>query len=242
MDCYFSTNFFEQEAAGVRSSPRARPCDGCRAARGVIYCHADAAYLCGSCDTHVHSANQVASHHDRVHVCEECESAPTVLACYIDAAALCPTCDAKVHSANPLSLRHHQGLVLPLPATAIPSASGCAVAEAAVTTHGYMEEEEVDSWLLLTRDNDSNNCTTTTNNNINKKIYFNDVGQYFDLTGYYSYYKYNSNITKTQKSRTECKSNSRYREGMDRRNGLSVWYLRSSPWYTSSSRVLMKSE
>lgn len=179
MNCNFNNNLLEQEA-GRRSFPWARPCDGCRAAPSAVYCRADAAYLCASCDTQVHSANPVASRHERVRVCETCESAPAVLACRADATALCTACDAQVHSANPIAQRHQRVLVLPLPAVAIPAASGFAEAGASVTDHGDKEEgEEVDSWLLLRRDSDDNNCA-------------NKIDRYFNLVGYNMYY---DNIT-----------------------------------------------
>ncbi|VAI60415.1 unnamed protein product [Triticum turgidum subsp. durum] len=178
MNCNFNSNLLEKEA-GRTSFPWARPCDGCHAAPSAVYCCADAAYLCASCDTQVHSANRVASRHERVRVCETCESAPAVLACHADAAALCTACDAQVHSANPIAQRHQRVPVLPLPAVALPAASGFVEAEASVTAHGDKEEgEEVDSWLLR-RNSDDNNCA-------------NKIDRYFNLVGYNMYY---DNIT-----------------------------------------------
>ncbi|XP_048535774.1 zinc finger protein HD1-like [Triticum urartu] len=178
MNCNFNSNLLENEAGRI-SFPWARPCDGCHAAPSAVYCCADAAYLCASCDTQVHSANRVASRHERVRVCETCESAPAVLACHADAAALCTACDAQVHSANPIAQRHQRVPVLPLPAVAIPAASGFAEAEASVTAHGDKEEgEEVDSWRLR-RNSDDNNCA-------------NKIDRYYNLVGYNMYY---NNIT-----------------------------------------------
>ncbi|KAL6607018.1 hypothetical protein ACP70R_028236 [Stipagrostis hirtigluma subsp. patula] len=188
MNYNLGSNVFEQEVGGGEGScPWARPCDGCRAAPSVVYCRADAAYLCASCDTRVHAANRVASRHERVRVCEACERVPAVLACRADAAALCVTCDAQVHSANPLAGRHQRVPVLPLPAAAIPAASVLAEAAAATTALGE-KEEEVDSWLLLSKDSD-NNCSSNNNNNIssNNNMYFAEVDEYFDLVGYNSY-------------------------------------------------------
>ncbi|RLM54463.1 heading date 1 [Panicum miliaceum] len=139
------------------------------------------------CDTRVHSANRVASRHERVRVCEACERATAVLVCRADAAALCAACDAKVHSANPLAGRHQRVAVVPLPPAAIPAAS--VLAEAAATTGAIGDkEEEVDSWLLLTKDSDNNNNISTSNNNISSNnMYFAEVEEYFDLVGYNSY-------------------------------------------------------
>uniref|UniRef100_K3YZU3 Uncharacterized protein n=1 Tax=Setaria italica TaxID=4555 RepID=K3YZU3_SETIT len=181
------------------------------------YCHADAAYLCASCDTQVHSVNHVASSHERVHLCEVCMTAPAVSACCADAAELCTTCDAKVHSANSLSQRHQRVPVLPLPATSIPAVSGFAEAGAAVTTHGSKEKEEVDSWLLFTRDSGYNYGTTTTTNNNSSKMYFGKVDQYFDVTGYNSYY--GSNIIRN----TEEQYRMQEHQQIQRRYGATEW-------------------
>ncbi|GJN29031.1 hypothetical protein PR202_gb17221 [Eleusine coracana subsp. coracana] len=138
MNYNLSGNVFEHKVAGggEGSCPWARPCNGCRSAPSVVYCRADAAYLCASCDTRVHGANRVASRHERVRVCEACERMPAVLACRADAAALCAICDAQVHSANPLAGRHQRVPVLPLPAAAIPAAYVLAEAAAATTALG----------------------------------------------------------------------------------------------------------
>ncbi|XP_021305899.1 zinc finger protein HD1 isoform X2 [Sorghum bicolor] len=205
MNYNFSSNALDEEEVAGRggeggscaAAPAwARPCDGCRAAPSVVYCHADAAYLCASCDVRVHAANRVASRHERVRVCEACERAPAVLACRADAAALCVVCDAQVHSANPLAGRHQRVPVLPLPVAAIPAASVLAEAAATAVAVGDKQEEEVDSWLLLTNtkdpvsDNNNCNCSSSSNNNIsssNTSTFYADVDEYFDLVGYNSY-------------------------------------------------------
>lgn len=106
----------------------ARSCDACRSAASAVYCRADQAYLCGSCDARIHEA---ASQHDRVGVCEACERAPAALVCKADSASLCEACDAEIHSANPLACRHHRVPVQPMP-------------------YGYSDEEdEAGSWLLM---------------------------------------------------------------------------------------------
>ncbi|KAL9323615.1 hypothetical protein ACSQ67_008472 [Phaseolus vulgaris] len=51
---------------GGSSSTWSRVCDTCRSAPCIVYCHADSAYLCSSCDARVHAANRVASRHERV--------------------------------------------------------------------------------------------------------------------------------------------------------------------------------
>ncbi|BAF19292.1 zinc finger protein HD1 [Oryza sativa Japonica Group] len=195
MNYNFGGNVFDQEVGvggegggGGEGSgcPWARPCDGCRAAPSVVYCRADAAYLCASCDARVHAANRVASRHERVRVCEACERAPAALACRADAAALCVACDVQVHSANPL------------PAITIPATSVLAEAVVATATVLGDKDEEVDSWLLLSKDSDNNNNNNNNNDNDNNDnnnsnssnngMYFGEVDEYFDLVGYNSYY------------------------------------------------------
>ncbi|XP_020103525.1 zinc finger protein CONSTANS-LIKE 4-like isoform X2 [Ananas comosus] len=105
-----------------------RRCDGCKGAAAVLYCRADAAYLCGRCDAGVHGANKLASRHERVWVCEVCEQAPASVTCKADAAALCVACDADIHSANPLARRHDRAPVVPLLDPLPPSAYAAAAA------------------------------------------------------------------------------------------------------------------
>nr|AIP90425.1 HD1 [Oryza rufipogon]AIP90433.1 HD1 [Oryza rufipogon] len=205
MNYNFGGNVFDQEVGvggegggGGEGSgcPWARPCDGCRAAPSVVYCRADAAYLCASCDARVHAANRVASRHERVRVCEACERAPAALACRADAAALCVACDVQVHSANPLARRHQRVPVAPLPAITIPATSVLAEAVVATATVLGDKDEEVDSWLLLSKDSDDNNNNNNDNDNndnnnsnsSNNGMYFGEVDEYFDLVGYNSYY------------------------------------------------------
>lgn len=90
-----------------------KPCDACHASSAVVYCRADAAYLCVGCDGKVHGANKLASRHERVWMCEVCELAPAVVTCKADAAALCVSCDTDIHSANPLARRHERVPVTP---------------------------------------------------------------------------------------------------------------------------------
>ncbi|CAI9780716.1 unnamed protein product [Fraxinus pennsylvanica] len=101
-----------KEENGDTSNNLARMCDTCQAAPWTVYCRTDAAYLCNGCDGRIHSANRVASRHERVWVCGACESAPAAFFCKADAASLCTTCDADIHSANPVARRHKR---VPIP-------------------------------------------------------------------------------------------------------------------------------
>ncbi|KAJ6743815.1 ZINC FINGER PROTEIN CONSTANS-LIKE 4 [Salix viminalis] len=88
-------------------------CDSCKSATATLFCRADSAFLCISCDSKIHAANKLASRHLRVWVCEVCEQAPAHVTCKADAASLCVTCDRDIHSANPLAQRHERVPVTP---------------------------------------------------------------------------------------------------------------------------------
>ncbi|XP_074590941.1 zinc finger protein CONSTANS-LIKE 2-like [Curcuma longa] len=145
----------------------ARACDACRTAASAVYCRADAAFLCGGCDARVHTANRVASRHERVWVCEACAVAPAALACRADDAALCAACDAEVHSANPLARRHHRVPILPLAGTPFLSPTE--------EEHRHALEDEAESWLLI----NSKNC-----DNPAALFGVDLVDEYLDLVGY----------------------------------------------------------
>ncbi|XP_050238878.1 zinc finger protein CONSTANS-LIKE 6 [Mercurialis annua] len=56
----------DRKTANVLSGKTARACDGCSRKRARWFCAADDAFLCQSCDLSVHSANLLASRHERV--------------------------------------------------------------------------------------------------------------------------------------------------------------------------------
>ncbi|CAN4086715.1 unnamed protein product [Withania somnifera] len=56
----------ETKTANAIGGKTARACDGCLSKRARWFCPADDAFLCQSCDVSVHSANQLASRHERV--------------------------------------------------------------------------------------------------------------------------------------------------------------------------------
>ncbi|XP_064973415.1 zinc finger protein CONSTANS-LIKE 3-like [Musa acuminata AAA Group] len=103
----------EVKKKGASLGVASKPCDSCRSTPALLYCRADAAYLCRGCDGQVHGANGLASSHERTWLCEVCENAPAAVTCKADAAALCAACDADIHSANPLARRHERLPLLP---------------------------------------------------------------------------------------------------------------------------------
>ncbi|ESW32366.1 hypothetical protein PHAVU_002G316100 [Phaseolus vulgaris] len=56
----------DMKDAGALGAKTARACDSCISRRARWFCAADDAFLCHGCDTLVHSANQLASRHERV--------------------------------------------------------------------------------------------------------------------------------------------------------------------------------
>ncbi|KAI3869188.1 hypothetical protein MKW92_022480 [Papaver armeniacum] len=108
---------------GGNWSMNTKPCDSCKSATALLFCRADSAFLCMTCDSNIHSANKLASRHERVWMCEVCESAPASVTCKADAASLCVTCDADIHSANPLARRHERVPVVPFFESAISAAA-----------------------------------------------------------------------------------------------------------------------
>ncbi|XP_057494761.1 B-box zinc finger protein 19-like [Actinidia eriantha] len=80
-------------------------CDVCESAAAILFCAADEAALCRSCDDKVHMCNKLASRHVRVGLaspsdvprCDICENAPAFFYCEVDGTSLCLQCDMIVH-------------------------------------------------------------------------------------------------------------------------------------------------
>ncbi|ONH90951.1 hypothetical protein PRUPE_8G085000 [Prunus persica] len=80
-------------------------CDVCEGAAAIVFCAADEAALCRSCDEKVHMCNKLASRHIRVGLaspsdvpcCDICENAPAFFYCEVDGSSLCLQCDMIVH-------------------------------------------------------------------------------------------------------------------------------------------------
>ncbi|KAL1223329.1 putative zinc finger protein [Cardamine amara subsp. amara] len=75
-----------------------RVCEFCKAYRAVVYCIADAANLCLTCDTKVHSANSLSGRHLRTLLCDLCKNHPCVVRCINHKLFLCHGCNEKLHS------------------------------------------------------------------------------------------------------------------------------------------------
>ncbi|CAK7326651.1 unnamed protein product [Dovyalis caffra] len=74
------------------------------ALRPVVYCKADAAYLCLSCDAKVHSANTLFNRHLRTLLCDSCRFHPAYAQCLDHQMLMCHGCDRSLHDV----FSHHQ--------------------------------------------------------------------------------------------------------------------------------------
>ncbi|KAK9136998.1 hypothetical protein Sjap_007592 [Stephania japonica] len=76
---------------------RRRLCDFCGVSTAVLYCRADSAKLCFSCDHQVHSTNPLFKNHTRSHLCDSCDANPSSIHCFTHNAVLCQNCDWASH-------------------------------------------------------------------------------------------------------------------------------------------------
>ncbi|CAO2823017.1 unnamed protein product [Amaranthus hypochondriacus] len=118
-----------------------RPCDTCNTASALLYCKADAAFLCGTCDAKIHTSVRV---HERIWLCEVCEQAPAVVTCKADAATLCSSCDHDIHSVNPLAHRHERIPVIPFLDSAVEAVTARSIACAAASS-AFLVPDDLDS-------------------------------------------------------------------------------------------------
>ncbi|EPS61097.1 hypothetical protein M569_13703 [Genlisea aurea] len=81
-------------------------CDFCGSRTAVLYCRADSAKLCLSCDSHVHSANAVSRKHIRSQICDNCAAEPASCRCATDGLVLCQDCDCDAHGSCAASAAH----------------------------------------------------------------------------------------------------------------------------------------
>lgn len=89
-------------------SPRnPRPCDYCGHSTAVLYCRADSAKLCFSCDREVHSTNQLFSKHTRSLICDSCDDSPATILCSTESSVFCQNCDWEKHNLS-LSSPHER--------------------------------------------------------------------------------------------------------------------------------------
>ncbi|KAL7143473.1 hypothetical protein ABFS83_08G193400 [Erythranthe nasuta] len=95
-------------------------CNVCAAAEASVFCCADEAALCWSCDQNVHAANKLAGKHQRVRLsssstqmpkCDVCQETAGYFFCVEDRALLCRKCDVAIHASNSLASVHKRFLL-----------------------------------------------------------------------------------------------------------------------------------
>ncbi|KAL8161299.1 hypothetical protein V2J09_012788 [Rumex salicifolius] len=82
-------------------------CEFCASLRPIVFCKADSAFLCLSCDAKVHSANALSNRHFRCLVCESCRDQPAYVRCLDHRMLMCRACDVTLHQ-NTSKLNQHQ--------------------------------------------------------------------------------------------------------------------------------------
>ncbi|CAI9785044.1 unnamed protein product [Fraxinus pennsylvanica] len=81
-------------------------CEYCGDNQATLYCRADSAKLCLSCDHNVHSANALSKKHLRSQICDNCGSEPVSVRCVTDNLVLCQECDWDAHGSCNASASH----------------------------------------------------------------------------------------------------------------------------------------
>lgn len=110
----------------LRSKEMEIQCDVCSKEAASVFCCADDAALCGTCDRRVHRANKLAGKHRRFSLllpsaaesgakpdplCDICQEKQGFIFCKEDRAILCKECDAPIHQANNITMKHSRFLL-----------------------------------------------------------------------------------------------------------------------------------
>ncbi|KAJ7525579.1 hypothetical protein O6H91_17G057400 [Diphasiastrum complanatum] len=126
-------------------------CDFCSKASATVYCRADAARLCLSCDHQVHSANSLSQRHFRTLLCQRCGTQSADVHCSSsDDAWLCQACDYEAHGSSSAAAcgqkcRPIDGFSGSPTAAELASMWGCGNLWASTSANGsgdYMEAEQ----------------------------------------------------------------------------------------------------
>ncbi|EOY00021.1 B-box zinc finger family protein, putative isoform 5 [Theobroma cacao] len=135
-------------------------CEFCTTSGPVVYCKADAAHLCLSCDAKVHSANTLSNRHLRTLLCDSCRYRPSYVRCLDHQMFMCRGCDRTFHDAS----SQHQRL-------AVSSYLGCPSAKDFAALWGF-ELNELENNAI--QDHSLSNSCVSVNPNAVK---LDDLGQ-----------------------------------------------------------------
>ncbi|XP_047329599.1 B-box zinc finger protein 20 [Impatiens glandulifera] len=96
-------------------------CDVCCKEEACLFCPADEAALCETCDYRVHHANKLAGQHNRFSLlhpsfndaplCDVCQDRRGFMFCQEDRAILCRECDIPIHKVNEHTQKHNRFLL-----------------------------------------------------------------------------------------------------------------------------------
>lgn len=92
-----ATEFWSLEVLSGLELEMEKICEFCTAFRPVVYCKADAAHLCLSCDAKVHSANTLSKRHLRTLLCDSCRNPLAYIRCLDHRMFMCHGCDQSLH-------------------------------------------------------------------------------------------------------------------------------------------------
>ncbi|XP_068664073.1 zinc finger protein CONSTANS-LIKE 13-like isoform X2 [Aristolochia californica] len=112
-------------------------CDHCNEKKALLYCRADSAKLCISCDRQVHSANAIFSKHFRAHLCNICRDQPASILCASHQQLLCSNCDFDAHLPSLEAHQHNRRPLEPF--------SGCPSATELSSLFGFDDDKSL--WL-----------------------------------------------------------------------------------------------
>lgn len=107
-----------------------KKCEFCEAPGPIVYCQADAALLCLSCDAKVHSANALFGRHSRTLLCDSCKEKPAYIRCLDHLMLFCQDCESSLHK----SFAYHKKLM-------ISSFTGCPSAKQFAALWGFNVNE-----------------------------------------------------------------------------------------------------
>ncbi|XP_051147027.1 B-box zinc finger protein 20-like isoform X2 [Andrographis paniculata] len=119
-------------------------CDVCGSEEASVFCTADEAALCRSCDDRVHGANKLAGKHPRFsllnpqikddsQLCDICQERRALMFCQEDRAMFCRECDVPIHRVNELTRKHNRFLLTGIKLSTEAPPSSCQVASASAS-------------------------------------------------------------------------------------------------------------
>lgn len=100
----------DKDKEDPKQQEEVRPCDYCGHTTALLYCRADSAKLCFSCDREVHSTNQLFSKHTRFLLCDICDDSPATIFCSTESSVLCQNCDWEKHNFSVPSVHERRPL------------------------------------------------------------------------------------------------------------------------------------